>query len=59
MALTVKEWYKVHGVNHAHCPNGCEHPQPFIINDELMCGRCAHKDGIFVPMVPCRPEVCQ
>lgn len=23
------DWCRQHGVTHGHCPEGCEHPQPF------------------------------
>jgi hypothetical protein len=48
-----EEWYAEHGVYHAHCPDGCEHPQPFILDGKLVCGRCAIKFGEVVEMEPC------
>lgn len=58
---------------HSHCPDGCEHPQPFSatpveklaverawpVGVELeFCGRCWHRFGELVVMVPCTPAVC-
>jgi hypothetical protein len=52
-------WYRLHGCDHAHCPNECEHPQPFLLPDgRMVCGRCAILDGQFVEMIPCTPETC-
>jgi hypothetical protein len=56
---TAEEWYTAHGCHHAHCPDGCEHPQPFMAGPgRLLCGRCWFKYGEEVEMVPCGPEVC-
>ena len=56
---TNAEWYAAHGCDHAHCPHGCEHPQPFLIDDgRLVCGRCAILDNVLSEMLPCTPEVC-
>ena len=53
-------WYREHGCDHAHCPDGCEHPQPLLTADgRLLCGRCLFKYGEEVEMVPCVPETCQ
>jgi hypothetical protein len=51
-------WCRERGVTHAHCPDGCEKPQPFVRDGVLVCGRCAFKYGELVPMVPCTPDVC-
>jgi hypothetical protein len=59
---TPREWYAAHGCTHAHCPEGCEHPQPFIdsINGgELLCGRCALRDRVRNVMIPCTVEACE
>lgn len=59
LMFTEAEWYKKYGVSHAHCPNGCEHPQPFIFDEKLICGRCFHKWDEIVTMTPCTPETCE
>jgi hypothetical protein len=52
-------WCLQRGVTHAHCPDGCEHPQPFVdATGTLLCGRCAAVYGERTAMVPCLPEVC-
>jgi hypothetical protein len=52
-------WCRERGVSHAHCPYGCEHPQPFVCADgRLVCGRCAAYAGLLAEMVPCTPAVC-
>lgn len=56
--LTTEEWYLAHGCDHAHCPCDCEHPQPWVTGDRLVCGCCA-VDGELCDMVPCTPEVCE
>lgn len=57
--MTYDEWCKANGVTHGHCPEGCEHPQPFGLDDgRLVCGRCAHKYGELVEILPCTPELC-
>lgn len=43
---------------HAHCPHGCEHPQPFLHKDEQVCGCCWFKHHVRTPMIPCTPELC-
>lgn len=64
--MTTTEWYAKHKCDHAHCPNECEHPQPFMIVSHaggkywiLVCGRCALIDQKIVRMVPCKPGVCE
>jgi hypothetical protein len=44
--------------DHYHCPQGCEHPQPFIVGELLVCGRCYFKHDDLTPMDPCSPETC-
>jgi len=39
--------------NHYHCPISCEHPQPFITGELLLCGRCYFVDDQITPMVEC------
>ncbi len=52
--MTENEWLKAHGVTHAHCPFGCEHPQPYMdAKGEYICGRCAFVDGLRTLMIPC------
>jgi hypothetical protein len=51
-------WYIQHGCEHAHCPYGCEKPQPFELKGVLYCSRCSAERGIRVEMVPCTPETC-
>lgn len=53
------DWYRRHGCTHAHCPYHCEHPQPFVYEGRLLCGRCAVKDDEAVDMIPCVPETCE
>ncbi len=53
------EWYQAHGCDHAHCPNECDHPQPFLLPDgRFVCGRCAIIDHEIVEMSPCTPGAC-
>lgn len=56
--MTDLEWYTAHNCTHAHCPGDCEHPQPFILDDKLVCGRCYFKYDEVVEMIPCTPQVC-
>lgn len=44
--------------DHLHCPEGCEHPQPFTIGELTLCGRCFFVDDELTPMVPCTEEIC-
>lgn len=57
-AQTYNRWCAQRGVTHAHCPYECEHPQPFVLDGVLVCGRCAFVDDTITPMVPCTPETC-
>lgn len=57
--MTYLEWCKQHDCTHAHCPYGCDHPQPFCLDDgRLVCGRCAIIDNELVEMIPCTPDNC-
>lgn len=48
-----RDWYAERGVDHAHCPDGCEHPQPVVLEDgRLVCRRCL-TFGETVDMEPC------
>lgn len=38
---------------HRHCPLGCEHPQPFKVDDKEFCGRCWFVDGVLTETVAC------
>ncbi len=53
----LKEWYQKYG--HGHCPEGCEHPQPFEHQDKIICGRCFCKYKEITEMEPCTPEICE
>jgi hypothetical protein len=52
------EWCLLTGCKHGHCPYDCEHPQPFILDGRLLCGRCAAKDDELIDMIPCTLEDC-
>jgi hypothetical protein len=58
MAQKEEDWYKRQGCSHAHCPKGCEKPQPFFDGQKMLCGRCFFKYKEFVEMVPCTPQTC-
>lgn len=51
---TYDDWCKKYGISHGHCPYGCEHPQPFVRDEKLYCGRCWFKDGILTEI-----EICE
>jgi hypothetical protein len=55
---TTAKWYTAHNCTHAHCPHDCEHPQPQLDGDDLLCGRCLVIERRRTPMLPCTPEVC-
>lgn len=52
------DWYTQHGCTHAHCPFGCDKPQPDMLGDDLVCSRCLVLDGVVSIMIPCTPETC-
>lgn len=53
-------WCRARGCTHAHCPEGCAHPQPAVLADgRLVCGRCLCVVGVVTEMVPCIPGVCE
>ena len=56
--MTEAEWYEKHNCSHAHCKYLCEHPQPFMLGEQLVCGRCAIIDNEINEMIPCTPEIC-
>lgn len=58
-AASVAAWYKAHGCNHAHCPRGCEHPQPRLVDGVMACGRCLVLQGVLTPCEPCTPRTCE
>lgn len=61
LPTTLDEWYKAHDCDHAHCPHDCEHPQPFIHEGKLYCGRCYFQCRYTLSeMIPCVPgeNVC-
>lgn len=43
---------------HYHCPDNCEHPQPFKAQGKVYCGRCWFKYGEITEMELCTPETC-
>ena len=46
--------------NHYHCPDGCEKPQPVTLDDgKTYCGRCLHKYGDMVEVIPCDSDICE
>lgn len=58
--MTYQEWMIKNDCDHGHCPNDCDHPQPFW-NDQvnaLICGRCAFKFNEVMEMIPCTPINC-
>jgi hypothetical protein len=57
--MTYQQWCAARGVTHGHCPDGCEHPQPFMRGGLLLCGRCWFKYGEETEMVPCDETICE
>lgn len=57
--MTNLEWYKVNDCSHAHCKYECEHPQPFMLEDRLICGRCYILDNEVSEMIPCNSKTCK
>ncbi len=51
-------WYAERGCTHAHCPLGCDKPQPSLVGGRMLCMRCWVQDGIASEMIPCVPETC-
>lgn len=46
-------------VEHSHCPEGCDKPQPFRLDDgRELCGRCWVLFKVQSIMIPCTPETC-
>jgi hypothetical protein len=56
--MTYPDWCERHGVTHGHCPLDCEHPQPLLYRDKLVCGRCLILCRTVSEIVPCGPENC-
>lgn len=54
-------WLLTHGSgsDHANCPYHCEHPQPFMWDGKLCCGKHWHDDGELIEMQACTPEFCE
>lgn len=57
--MIIEEWYKLNNANHAHCEHGCDHPQPFVIEDKAYCGRCWFVEKKHVLVQACNSnDVC-
>lgn len=56
--MTYTEWCDERKCDHGHCPDGCEHPQPFIKDGKCLCGRCFFRFSEKVEMVPCDERLC-
>ena len=56
--INENNWYSQYDTDHAHCPYNCEHPQPFMNEEDLICGRCWFVDCIRSVMIPCIPSTC-
>jgi len=58
--MSEEEWYQQNGCEHAHCPYDCDHPQPIMDGEKLICASCLHasQGKAFVEMIPCTPDVC-
>lgn len=52
------DWYAEHGCTHAHCPLGCEKPQPALVDGKMLCMKCLVLTGQISEVVPCTPETC-
>ena len=55
---TYDDFCRAEDVHHFHCPDGCEHPQPFVSDGRLLCGRCWFVVGVVTECVPCDDDVC-
>ena len=53
------DWYKDNNCSHAHCPLGCEKPQPEVCGGKLLCMKCLVLYDTLTEMVPCTPEICE
>ena len=51
--MTYAEWCVQNHCSHAHCPQGCWHPQPFLYQGRLFCGQCEALAGLLTEMAPC------
>jgi len=58
MIASYPDWCDAHGCSHGHCPLDCEHPQPFVHEGRLYCGRCWVLCKVLTEMVPCGPNNC-
>lgn len=52
-------WYASNGCDHAHCPVGCDKPQPRTVSGVLVCGKCLVINGVWSEMIPCTPAACE
>jgi hypothetical protein len=46
------------GVDHFHCPNGCDHAMFMERSGRTICAECWFDRGDEAEMVPCTPAVC-
>jgi len=56
-----QQWCIEHNCGHAHCPVCSplgEHPQAFVYDGTLYCGRCLFIDDKATEMIACNPENC-
>ena len=58
-AAPIQLWLQARGADHAHCPNDCESPQPFLDGARALCGRCWFEAGTETEVRPCAPSVCE
>lgn len=58
--LAYTEWCAANQCTHGHCPVGHEHPQParYAGDVRLLCGYCWFYDHVAMPVVPCKPGIC-
>jgi len=54
-----QKWYEDNNCTHAHCPEGCDKPQPSLVNRKMLCMRCYVKYGVISEMIPCDPKNCE
>jgi len=58
-ATEYETWCLENNVSHAHCPLGCDHPQPFLDSEgNLVCGCCHFEHKVTTLMDLCTPENC-
>lgn len=56
--MSEREWCSLNNCDHAHCPEGCEHPQPIVDGERLLCGQCLVLRRHVSEMLPCSTEIC-